>query len=88
MEGSNIKSIIKWAFSLLVLVIVFLFFNWWGVIGYFAFIFLVAGYILYKKWGVYMMIIKYGSDSLHKLGGKYNDKNKNTNKRTIKKPNN
>lgn len=87
METNDIKSVIKWALSLLLLVFLFLFFNWWGIIGYFIFIFLLATYILYTRRKTYKLIVKYGSDSLHKIGGTKENEHKLTKHKNIKKTN-
>ena len=68
--NSKIWSIIKYILVLLSFIIVFLVFSWWGIIGYMAFVLLIAGWILFKKWDSYIAIIDYGAKELLKLRGK------------------
>jgi hypothetical protein len=72
-------KIIKYIFMLGFFVLLFLFFSWWGLIGYIIFVILLVIKILYSRWDDYKAVTKYGVIQLDKvLGGKKNDKIKKT----------
>jgi hypothetical protein len=69
MNWKNIGNLLKIGLHLWIIVILFIIFSWYGVIGYILFVIILAIYILIKRREQYMSIIKYGSNQLLKLTG-------------------
>ena len=69
MVWNKLKKYTIYVLNILLVVFLFLFFSYWGVIGYFVFIFLAALYILIKRRKQYILIIKYRASELHKITG-------------------
>lgn len=70
MDKEKIKKALKIIQTIcffIVLIGLFLAFSWYGVIGYFIFVGIMATYILIKRRKQYILICKYGAKQLEKV---------------------